>query len=78
MHVIVLVRVCVCMPVHVCTFLGAFSSWSSKGALAKLKHTAKTREIEEAIAKSDWSTARHLLDKVSSGKQNCPICHICC
>ena len=61
--------VCVCVRVLcVCTFSGAFFSWSSKGALAKLKHTAKVRDIEEAIAKSDWSTARHLLREVFSGK----------
>ena len=62
------VRACVCVHVRVCTLRGAFSSWSSKGALAKLKDTARARDIEETIAKSDWSTAEHLLDEVSSGK----------
>ena len=66
--VCICVRVRVCMRMRVCTFLGAFSSWSSKGALAKLKHTTKARDIEETIAKSDWSTAEHLLFEALSGK----------
>ena len=72
----VCVCVCVCAAC-VCTIQSAFLSWSSKGALANLKDTAKAREIEEAIAKSDWWTACRLLDKVLSGKQRCPSGHIC-
>ena len=51
-----------------CTFYSVFSFWSSKGALANVKDTTKARHIEEAVAKCDWLTGSHLLDKVLSGK----------
>ena len=77
MCVCVCVRACACVCVFVC-ILCAFSSWSSKGALANLQHSGKARDIEEAVAKSDWSTARDLLREVYSGKhmQMPYSCHI--
>ena len=60
---------CGCVGVN---FRCILSSWSSKGALANLKDTAKAMDIQEAIAKSDCSTAELLLHEVSSGKQRCP------